>query len=138
MQGLKNLLKVKIAGTLVFWCIPLLALPSSMFVQLGFPPPEPLLFVRLLGAAYLTLLMGYYFGLRTLAAGTSPLPAIVTGIASNGLAFVILAFFGMTGGWSAWGTGAQVFMWLSTAGALFFVICLLYFKSHGIILTRNH
>lgn len=132
MQGLKYLLQAKIAGTLIFWCLPLLALPASMFVQLGFPSPEPLLFARLLGAAYLTLLIGYTLGIRALESGDLPLPVIITGIASNGLAFVILAFFGMTGEWSAWGTGAQVFMWLSTVGALFIVIGLLYFRSRHV------
>jgi hypothetical protein len=48
----------------------------------------------LLGAAYLVLLVGYVFGLKALKAHQSPLPA-------NGLAFVILLFCGLSGGWES-------------------------------------
>ena len=40
------------------------------------PAPEPLLFVRLLGAAYLALLGGYYMGLKGITAGENPLPVL--------------------------------------------------------------
>ena len=128
MQGFTALLKSKIAITAVFWCLPLLTFPASWFVALGVPPPEPIFIARLLGAAYLSLLVGYYAGLRGLARGESPLPVMHLGIASNGLAAGLLAGYGATGAWSSWGAGASVFMWLSTLGAVSMTAMLLYFR----------
>jgi hypothetical protein len=118
MRQLKRLLIRKIAITGIFWCLPLLAFPTSWFVALGFPTPEPLLFVRLLGAAYFALLVGYYMGMRGLVKGESPAQVIYMGIVSNGLACSVLMYFGSTGAWASWLGGAQVFMWLSAFGAL--------------------
>jgi len=128
MKGLKGVLKRKIIITAIFWCIPLLTFPASLFIQLGVPSPEPIMFVRLLGAAYLALLVGYYMGLKGLDSGENPVPVLSMGITSNGLAFLILTFFGVNGSWSSWGTGAQIFMWLSAAGALLITVNLLRFR----------
>ncbi len=92
MRGLKGLLIRKIVITGIFWCIPLLAFPTSWLVALGIPAPEPLLFVRLLGAAYLALLVGYYMGMKGLEKGESPKQVIYMGIASNGLACLLLVY----------------------------------------------
>jgi hypothetical protein len=128
MRGLRGLLIRKIAITGIFWCIPLLAFPSTWFVALGMPAPEPLMFVRLLGAAYLALLVGYYMGLQGIASGESPMPVINMGLASNGMACLVLTYFGATSSWSSWGAGAQGFMWLSALGALGITLSLLKFK----------
>ena len=128
LRGLKALLIRKITITGLFWCLPLLAFPASWFVALGIPAPEPLLFARLLGAAYLALLVGYYMGIRGLAKDESPAQVIYTGIASNGLACLLLLYFGATGAWSSWGTGAQIFMWLSACGAFAMTFSLLRFR----------
>jgi len=130
MRGLRGLLIRKITITGLFWCVPLLVFPSTWFVALGMPAPEPLMFARLLGAAYLALLVGYYMGLKGLVAGESPMPVMNMGIVSNGLACLLLAYFGATGSWSSWGTGAQGFMWLSALGALGITFSLLRFKGH--------
>lgn len=135
MRGLKGLLIRKIVITGIFWCAPLLFFPSAWFVALGMPAPEPLMFTRMLGAAYLALLVGYYAGLRGLAAGESPLPVIHMGIVSNGLACLLMAFFGVTGSWSSWGAGAQGFMWLSALGALGIAFSLLKFRAR---FTKAH
>lgn len=124
LRGLKALLIRKIAITGLFWCIPLLVLQPSGFVALGIPAPEPLLFVRLLGAAYLALLIAYYAGMRA----PNPEQVIYTGIASNGLACFLLVYFGANGTWSLWGSGAQIFMWLSAAGAGTMTFRLLQFR----------
>lgn len=118
IRGLKSLLINKIAITGLFWCVPLLFFPAFWFTALGVPVPEPILFARLLGVAYLALLVGYYMGLIGLEKGESPKAVIHMGITSNGLACLLLAYFGMTGAWLSWGIGAQVFMWTSAAGAL--------------------
>ena len=102
MRGLKGLLIRKIVITGIFWCIPLLAFPTSWLVAGGIPAPEPLLFVRLLGAAYLALLVGYYMGMKGLEKGDNPKQVIYMGIASNGLACLLLVYFGAAGAWSSW------------------------------------
>jgi hypothetical protein len=127
-RALEALLIRKLAITGLFWCVPLLAFPSSWFVALGIPEPEPLIFVRMLGAAYLALLVGYYMGMRGMARGESPAQAIHMGIASNGLACLLLVVFCTTGAGSSWGTGAQIFMWLSAAGACAMTFSLLRFR----------
>ena len=130
MRGLRGLLIRKIAITGIFWCLPLLAFPTSWLVALGIPAPEPLLFARLLGAAYLALLVGYYMGMKGLEKGESPAQVINMGIASNGLACILLAYFGATGSWSPWGVGAQIFMWVSALGALAITFNLLRFRRY--------
>ncbi len=127
MRALRGLLVRKIGITGIFWCVPLLFFPSSWFVVLGVPVVEPLLFLRLLGAAYMALLVGYYMGLEEIEKGESPVVVIHMGIVSNGFAGLILAYFGVTGAWLAWGAGAQVFMWLSMTGALYITVNLMRF-----------
>ncbi len=51
MTILSVVLLIKIMFTLIFWCIPLLFFPASLFFRIGFPQPQPIIFVRLLGAA---------------------------------------------------------------------------------------
>lgn len=128
MRGLDALLKGKIVITAIFWCLPLLAFPASWFVALGVPSPEPMFIARLLGAAYLALLVGYYASLCGLAKGENPLPVMHMGIASNGFAAALLAYYGATGAWSSWGSGAAVFMWLSTLGAFAITASLVRFR----------
>jgi hypothetical protein len=128
LRRLKALLIRKIVITGLFWCLPLLMFPSAWFVALGMPAPEPLLFARLLGAAYLALLVGYYSGLRGLDKGEYPAPVIQMGIASNGLAAVLLVYFGVSGAWSSWGNAASLFMWLSALGASSMTFSLLRFR----------
>lgn len=103
---MESLLK-KIAITLVFWCLPLLLFPGGWFVQVGFPAPEPLLFVRLLGAAYAALVAGYIDGLKGIAAGKDPTPTLRMGVCSNGLAFVILLGTGIRGSGASGASGRR-------------------------------
>ena len=56
------------------------------------------------------------------------MPVINMGITGNSLACLVLIYFGTTGGWSSWGTGAQVFMSLSATGALGITLSLLKFR----------
>jgi hypothetical protein len=109
----------KIGITVFLWCIPLLLFPEWLLTKLGFPPLKPLLFIRLLGMAYLALVVGYFYGLKTAALGGHPREIATVGLVSNAGAFFILSAFGLRGSWSAWGGGARAAMWLSvlaTAG----------------------
>lgn len=128
MKGLKLALQGKIVLTAIFWCIPLLTFPPSLFVRWGMPAPEPMLFVRLLGVAYFALLVGYYYGIGTIKTGGDITPVLSMGIVSNGLAFLTIALYGFGGRFSAWGGGARAFMWISALGALTMAANLLWFR----------
>ncbi|MDM8556680.1 hypothetical protein QUF75_18295 [Desulfococcaceae bacterium HSG7] len=127
MKGLKGLFIRKITITAIFLCIPLLFFPSNLFESLGIPAPHPLIFTRLLGVAYLALIVGYYGGIKALDNNRNPLFAIDMGLVSNGAASLVFLYFGIMGGWSGWSIGAQVYMWLLLVGA--FVITLNLFRA---------
>jgi hypothetical protein len=112
---LKHVLWVKIVFTLLGWCLPLLTFPAPWFQALGMPEPRPLVFARLLGAAFLALLVGYLFGLHALKHGRPVRQTVWVGIVSNGSASLILFAFGLTGAWGDWGGVARAVMWLSAA-----------------------
>jgi hypothetical protein len=110
---LAAVLWIKVLFTLAFWSLPLLAFPASWFVWIGMPEPKPMLFLRLLGAAFLALVVGYISGLLGLSRGDDVRDITWVGITSNGLASLILFFYGFTGAWKRWGIVAQVYMWVS-------------------------
>lgn len=112
MSLLKATLILKILLTIA-WSASLLLLSKTQFEKLGVPEPKPVLFTRLLGAAFLALLLGYALGLRDLYRGEMPVTTVLVGIVSNGLACVILVYFGFQGMWSKWGKVARYCMWCS-------------------------
>ena len=131
MSNLSVILIVKIAITAILWGGPLLLLPSSLLSRIGFPLPEPQLFLRLLGVAYWALLAGYVFGLRVSLQGGYPAEAIWVGIISNGGAFILLTAGAIRGIWSSWGVLAQVVMWGSVLGTGFVTTGLIWFGPLG-------
>lgn len=116
MSGLSRILALKIALTVAVWCIPLLFFPAALLQSLGFPVPEPQIFLRLLGMAYVALVVGYCFGLKACSQGDYPAGVVWVGIVSNGGACLLLAVAAMLGVWTAWGTIAQAIMWGSLFG----------------------
>lgn len=111
-------LLVKIAATLVLWALPALLLRLECFMELGFPQPVPVLWVRLMGMAYLSLALVYWQGMRLLHRGEFPLGTIQVGILSNGCACFILLntlLFSDLDGWTCW---SLPYLWLS-AGLTF-------------------
>lgn len=127
MKCLSRVLNAKIVITALFWCIPLLAFPGPWFAALGMPTPQPMVFLRLLGAAYLALLVGYSFGLVQIRKGQKPTGAVWTGIASNGLSSAILFAYGLTGAWKAWGLISQAYMWTSALATLGITVLLIWY-----------
>jgi hypothetical protein len=78
-----------------------------------------IIFIRLLGIAYSSLLVGYIFGLLATLKGEYPISVIWVGIVSNGGASLILLTYGFLGYWQSWGKLARLAMWFSaiaTAG----------------------
>lgn len=120
MRALTTVLAAKIVVTLICWVFPLLFFPVEWFLALGFPCPEPLLFLRLLGVSYLSLSLGYAFGLRVTLRGEYPGSTVWVGILSNGGSFAVLLVAGLASDWKSWGTAAQAAMWffLTSVGAI--------------------
>ncbi len=118
MTGLRRVLLAKIAITILAWALPLLALPVSVLVGLGFPTPEPAVFLRLLGIAYSALVVGYVLGLNKAGKNEFPLETVWVGIVSNGGATLVLAVAAFLGVWSDWGLIARIYMWSSLAAVL--------------------
>ncbi len=111
---LATVLTLKVVFTLIFWSLPLLTFPGSWFVRIGMPEPKPILFLRLLGAAFLALVVAYVSGLRGLGRGDDVRNIVWVGITSNGLASLILLLYGIAGAWKEWGMLARSYMWGST------------------------
>ena len=117
MSNLSKVFAIKIAATLLFWCLPLILLPSDILEAAGFPPQPTYLFVRLLGWAYLALCVGYGFGLVAALNGQRLLGPIWVGIVSNGGASAYLLYYGLTGSWSDWNGFLQTLAWSSAVVA---------------------
>lgn len=114
MNSLSLVLTFKIAATVLFWCVPLLLLPSSMLIELGFPAQsKDLMFVRMLGWAYLALCIGYAFGLKASLLGKRALGPIWVGIVSNGGACALLLLFGLSASWQDMASLVQFIFWSS-------------------------
>ncbi len=113
---LSNVLTAKIIITIVAWCIPALLFPVSLLSKLGFPAPDPIIYIRLLGMACVALVVGYWFGLVAVRRGEYPEAPVWVGIVSNGGAAIILALYGFSGYWQNWGSFAQFMMWGSLLG----------------------
>ncbi len=115
---LRQVLAVKIVVTLAVWALPALLLPPPWFTFFGIPEPplEQLVFVRLLGAAYVALATGYALAWRAPARHPG---AVVMGIVSNGLAALVIVSVGASGGYATWTTLGAFYIWgsaLLTAG----------------------
>lgn len=113
MRGLIHVLTFKIIFTVLGSCVPLLLLSESSLQWLGFPVPQPILFLRLLGMAYAALIVGYALGLKDAKRGIYPANAVWVGIVSNAGAALILSFAAISGTWAHWGALAQALMWSS-------------------------
>ncbi len=136
MKALARVLVVKIALTLSAWSIPLLLFPKPLLTWLGFPVPEPALFLRLLGMAYVALIVAYCFGLRAAQRGEYPATVVWVGIVSNAGACLVLGWFALLGAWSAWGGFAQFVMWASLLGTGAIAAALVVFGPGGEHATR--
>jgi hypothetical protein len=109
---LRLVLQFKIFLTFTIWSLPLLVFRPLWFIAIGFPDPSSsVVFIRLLGAAYFSLGIGYVLGYLDLGRGRSIDNTVIVGIASNGLACIILLIHGFSGSWINWGNYAKLYMW---------------------------
>ncbi len=108
--ALRRTLGLKVVVTLALWAGPALLLPAPWFPVFGIPQPPlaQIVFVRLLGAAYVALCVGYVIAWRAPARHPS---AILVGIVSNGLAALAILSVGSAGGFDSWSTLGAVYIW---------------------------
>ena len=97
MSPLAYVLTFKIAGTLLFWCVPLLFFPAWLLESIGLPQQGSYMFIRMLGWAYLALCVGYGFALKAALAGVRLMGPIWVGLVSNGGACLYLLYYGVRG-----------------------------------------
>jgi hypothetical protein len=114
MSPLAYVLTFKIAGTLLFWCVPLLFFPAWLLESIGLPQQGSYMFIRMLGWAYLALCVGYGFALKAALAGMRLMGPIWVGMVSNGGACLYLLYYGVTGEWTDWSGAVQFILWGST------------------------
>jgi hypothetical protein len=110
--ALRRVLAAKILLTLGLWAGPALLLPAPWFPFVGIPEPPlaQLVFVRLLGAAYVALVAGYALAWRAPARHPG---AILVGIIANGLAALVILSVGSAGGYAEWNALGAVYIWSS-------------------------
>jgi hypothetical protein len=115
--ALRRVLAAKILVTLVLWAVPALLLPTPWFPVFGLPEPPPahVIFVRLLGAAYVALVVGYALAWRAPARHPG---AILTGVVSNGLAALVIVREGIRGAFESWTTLGACYIWGSAVVTL--------------------
>ncbi|GEM_PF-237702 len=83
----------KILFTIFFLVVPLLIFPDFLLAPFGILPGDTIIFLRLLGISYLSLVFvysGLYLDLRR---GVYPQVGMLAGAVSNGLSLVVLVVF---------------------------------------------
>ncbi len=93
----------------------MLFLPHALMVRYRLPIAEPILFVRLLGGAYLALTMVYGFGLLGAYRGHDVIGVVVIGLISNGLAAAIIWRYALRGLYAEWSRPTRWFIYSSGA-----------------------
>jgi hypothetical protein len=111
MTGLLIVFLIKILFTAIFWSLPLLFAPEKLVLWIGIPITNNMIFLRLLGMVYTSLLVGYIFAFNSIRQGEYPLTTVWVGIVSNGGAALILLVYGLFGYWKSWKIIAQAGMW---------------------------
>jgi hypothetical protein len=133
MKNLSKIVLAKIVITAAFWVVPLLLLPHSLLTELGVGVEngtrsdlEPIrVFMKLLGMAYVALLVSYVFGYLALREKIYPRGMVWTGIVSNAGACALLLLHASA--WSRWDNYAPWLMWASVLATGFVAIGLVVF-----------
>ena len=131
MNNLSKVFVFKISATIIFWCIPLILFPSTVIEKAGLPAQPTYMFIRMLGWGYLSLCVGYYFGLKASLQGKRLMGPIWVGIISNGGAFFYLTYYGALGAWSEWGVLIQFIGWSSVFATAVITLGLIVFGVRG-------
>jgi len=108
--ALRRVFAIKILLTLGLWAGPALLFPVPWFPAVGIPEPPlaQLVFIRLLGAAYVALVTGYALAWRAPARHPG---AVLVGIVSNGLAALVILSVGSAGAFESWSALGAIYIW---------------------------
>lgn len=97
LRFLRGVLVFKITATVLLWAGPLLFFPVSLFETLMGQAPEPISYARLLGVAYLALIVNYAGGFILAGRGSVPWVTIWTGLVSNAGGLLTLIYLNLSG-----------------------------------------
>ena len=114
-KALLVVLAVKIVVTALLWALPLVFFPAWGFAAFGIPVPEPMIFARLLGLAYVSLLVGYGWGFLRLKLGEQIDGIVWMGIVSNAGASLAIVIAALVGSFEAWPMLGKIYMGTSAA-----------------------
>lgn len=95
LKLLRGVLVFKIGVTVLLWAGPLLLFPISLFETLMGEAPSPISYARLLGVAYLALIVNYAGGFIQARRGLIPWVTIWTGLVSNGGGLLMLTYLSL-------------------------------------------
>lgn len=104
-----------------------LLLKENNYKYWGLEFPQPSHYLRMLGASYVALLIGYWYGLLEAKDGKLLVEIIVVGVISNGLGAIILGYYGfIKKKWRELERRGRIIMWLCFAFATYVAIGLFY------------
>jgi len=108
------------------WCVPLLFLPRALLRKLHIPVTEPILFVRLLGAASLALCMHYALGALDLRRGEDPTDVVVIAVMHCGMSAAIIWRYALLGHYRRWPWITRVYVYSAGAAMTALALGLLF------------
>ena len=124
LQFLRIILVAKIAITLSVWALPPLVIPETVLALLFGETPAPtavyqalLLNSRLMGIAFLALVVVYLFGYRATLRGEFPVGVVSVGLVSNGGATIVLFAWAMSESPTTW-PGLAVVVYFTSLAAV--------------------
>ena len=110
------LLWIHLVVTLFGGTIPVLFLPHALLVRYRLPVAEPVLFLRLMGAAFLGLSTMYAFGLARAYRGEDATDVMVIGIVTDGMASAIIWRYALGGMLDQWPSPTRSILYAAAAG----------------------
>lgn len=116
------ILWILIAVTLGCWCVPMLLLPRHILRALHIPVREPLLFVRLLGAANLALCLHYFLGILRIRHGHDSSDVVVIGLIHCGMSAAVIWRYALHGHYEKWTRATSIYVY--TSGGLLTALAL--------------
>ena len=119
---LAALLWILIVVMIGCWCVPLLFLPRALLRRIQIPVTEPILFVRLLGAASLALCIHYALGARDLRRGEDPTDVVVVALLHCGMSAAIIWRYALQGHYGRWPRITRIYVY--SAGAVMTALAL--------------
>lgn len=129
LSALRIVLAIKIVGTVLLICLPMLALSAGAYQRLFGLDILPELALRLLGTAYLALTIAYWTGYREASAGRVSKAVLCMGIVSNLGALSWIAWALLTGDLIFEQLRPPAFILALFVGTVGFSLCALWWLS---------